>query len=227
MILRSEIWDYEIQLYQDKVNLIVVSSLDYLFQMAKDLLGQENGEEGIYDFYFDDRNLRFDSEIELITDLYNLSLLNRKITTHLQKKLSKEISNRSFVDSFDKINKDITSLLNEIRKATLIHFVYSEEIGVEDFIKMYNVQYFDKYNNPYEMLFHYLEVMKNISKIKLLILFHPLEFLSEDHLNELSAFCQYSSIYLICISNINYEFERLTVSRSIIDQDMCYTDTEQ
>lgn len=223
MIVRSEMWNYEIPLYQDKVNLIVVPNLEYLYQVARDFVGQENGEDGKYQFFNDDRNLRFDSEVELITDMYKLSFLNRKITTSLQKRLIKEIFSQGIVDRFEEINRSISALLSDIRKSTLIHFTYDEEVGVEDIVKMYNVQYFDKYNNPYEMLYHYLDIVKDISKLKLLIIFHPLEFLNEDQLNELGQVCQFSNIYLLLFSKEKIVSDKLNVSISVIDQDMCYT----
>jgi len=227
MILKRADWDFQIYLDAGKRNYIIIGDVNLFFRYQRELLSQNRGTIGEFTIRDIEKELNMESEVEIICDPVAISLNTRKNITHLHKQIVKEGALGGLSESVEKINRDIIALLNQIRNLTLINYEYETDIGLDDFVKWYDIHYTETIESPAEIITKYLDLIKEYTKIKVVFFFHSSSFLSKPQLDELYQHLLYLEItpvfferskpdeYLSCISNLY-----------TIDSDLCYNEYE-
>ncbi len=226
MIKRSD-WDYQIIFEKKSSNMIVIPDHNLLFRYQRELIAQCNGELGEFTITDLDQQLKMESEIELIPHPYLLSLNSKKTISYLHKKIIKETAILGYPEKIETINREIIKILKDIKADLLINYVFDTDFGLDNFIKWYDVKYEESVNDPGELIIKYLDLVREITKIKLMIFFHAYMFLTQSQLLELDKYLVYHDMTALYLENNKPNLKRDNSNIYIIDQDMCYTVNKQ
>lgn len=198
MIIKHQSWAEGVELNLHRPKVFVIKDHNEFFKIQKELINQCNGEQGKFIIYGSEKSISFDSQIEIIPNVYTIDINTRKIVTNLHKSLSKQVILGDQFFEFDEIKNNIKNFLNELRKITLINFEYNDEdIAVEDFLKLYEIKYSDQNLLPSELLIKYIELIKEVMKLKIVIISFALYNLNKDEIDNVIRYCIQNNLLLI------------------------------
>ena len=168
MILKIAGCDKFINFQNNSLNVLFIPEINELFNFIS-LFKKEIEEETEGLTFFDsDRKLKLDSEVDIQTDLFSLTLNQKKLITWLHKKILKENSNSEKMFNFNKVKETILTWLNELKTSTLIDFDYLEDLENTDILKLMKVQFKEKEETLFDRFTNFLDTILEIKKVKLL-----------------------------------------------------------
>lgn len=227
MNLKRSDWDFHISIDPNLLNVFVVPDVNLLFRYERELISQNKGEIGEFTVMESDREINLELEVELIPQPYTLSLNSRKTISHLHKSLVKEVTALGYSSRTDVIHQELVKLLKEIRTLTLTNFVFEDDIGLDDFVKLYGVQYSDCFDNPADLLIKYLDIVMESSKLKIIIFFHGFDYFTLPQIDELSKYLKRHELIAIFFERHRPTEENYISNVKIIDSDICYNQNEE
>ena len=128
MILKIAGCDKFINFQNNSLNVLFIPEINELFNFISLFRKEIEEETEVLTFFDSDKKLKLDSEVDLQTDLFSLTLNQKKLITWLHKKILKENSNSETMFNFNKVKETILSWLNELKTSTLIDFDYLEDL---------------------------------------------------------------------------------------------------
>lgn len=220
MMLKRDTWEQGIELILEKPKSIIIRDQNIFFNYQKELLKQSNGEEGKFNVYGSEKPLSFESEIEVIPNIFTIQLNSRKITTNLYKKLTKEVTLSDSLFEFEGIKSKLIDFLINLRMKTLIDFTFSEdEFETEDVFKLFDLKYNDNKYKPAELLCKYIELLKEVIKLKLIFISFGLYNLEESEVNDLINFCILNGIHIVFLERNKPTFDVKSIDYVYIENE--------
>lgn len=199
MIFTHKKWQKPVTLDDKRPLIITIQNTNELYQFQNEILNQIETKEGDFCFFDNDKPLKFESQVELITNPLTLSLNSRKAITYLHKQLKTEISLTDGIIQFEELKKSINEFLKSVKNETLINFTFEENLEPEDIFKLLSVRFIEYDETPAVLLSRYLELLTIISKIKVVIILFPIFLFTEDEINNLIEQCIQLNIYLVLL----------------------------
>jgi CRISPR type II-A-associated protein Csn2 len=227
MILKRSDWDYLIPISINQPNFIIIPDVNLFFRYERELIAQSMGNIGEFSIKEYDKDINLETEVDLIIHPYTLSLNSRKTIAHLHKRIIKETAVLEFPKKVDDIHKKLMDLLEEIRAKTLVNFVFENDIGLEDILKWYNVRFAENEDDPINLIIKYMDIIKDIMKLKIVILFHACSYFTDIQIFNLYKHFQYQNLSVIFFERFKPEFSTMNLNAFTIDMHMCYNLNEE
>ena len=206
MILKITGCDKFINFKNNSLNVLFVPEVNELFNFIS-LLKKEFEEETEGLTFFDgDKKLKLDSEVDLQTDLFSLTLNEKKLITWLHKKILKENANSETMFNFNKVKETILTWLKELKTSTLIDFDYFKDIENTDILKLMKVQFKEKEETLFDRFINYFETILEAKKIKLLFVGFLFAYFSENEIVQIKNICEESEITLVSLEKDKPKF---------------------
>jgi len=162
-------------------------------------------------------------EAVLITDLFNLSINDKKIINSLYKKLDlayKQVDR----DACNKIISQIDDFISKSSDLIDLNVDYNTDIQISGLLKLVDLHLVDDSNSLLELLVNYIKTLSELSGINLFFAINLNSVLSDDELILL-----YKELDLMKIDLINISFSHVNKflpqeTAIIIDNDLCEID---
>ena len=198
MILKIAGCDKFINFQNNSLNVLFIPEVDELFNFVS--LFRKEIEEETEALTF------FDSEVDLQTDLFSLTLNQKKLITWLHKKILKENSNSDTMFNFNKVKETILNWLNELKTSTLIDFAYLEDLENTDILKLMKVQFKEKEETLFDRFMNFLDTTLEVKKVKLLFVSFLYAYFSESEITQIKNICEEGEITLVSLEKDKPEF---------------------
>lgn len=199
MILKIVGCDKFINFQNNSLNVLFIPEIDELFNFIS-LFRKEIEEETEALTFFDvDKKLKLDLEVELQTDLFSLTLNQKKLITWLHKKILKENSNSETMFNFNKVKEIILSWLNELKTSTLIDFDYFQDLENTDILKLMKVQFKEKEETLFDRFVNFLDTILEVKKVKLLFVSFLYAYFSEAEITQIKNICEEGELTLVSL----------------------------
>jgi len=117
----------------------------------------------------------------------------------LHKNIIEDAGKGELIDLIEETKNYIIKLLQSIKVESLNNFIFNDKIDIEDILKMQEVRFVEKYDTVAELLYKYMTILSQISKVKVYIISLSFLFLSESEINELLKYCLNNSLIMIFI----------------------------
>ncbi len=179
--------------------IVVFHDLFGLYKFQKELYHQSIGEGVDRIRLYEDKQLNFETEVEVISNVLTININNRKMINYLHKKIIKEIGKSDYIIQAEKIKTDMKAFLDDVKRETLIQFSYDSDVDMEQFLKVFDVKFSDWTETPAELLNRYLELLKEVSKVKVVFIFFAWYLLDCEQINMLVEYCWLHNYYIIFI----------------------------
>ncbi len=206
MILKIAGCDKFINFKNNSLNILFVPEVNELFNFISLFKKEFEEETEALTFFDSDKKLKLDSEVDLQTDLFSLTLNQKKLITWLHKKILKENANSETMFNFNKVKETILTWLKELKASTLIDFDYFEDIENTDILKLMKVQFKEKEETLFDRFINYLETVLEVKKVKLLFVGFLFTYFSEEEIMQIKSICEESEITLVSLEKDKPKF---------------------
>lgn len=206
MILKIRSCDKFINFKNNSLNILFVPEVNELFNFISLFKKEFEEETEALTFFDSDKKLKLDSEVDLQTDLFSLTLNQKKLITWLHKKILKENANSETMFNFNKVKETILTWLKELKTSTLIDFDYFEDIENTDILKLMKVQFKEKEETLFDRFINYLETVLEVKKVKLLFVSFLFVYFSENEIDQIKDICEESEITLVSLEKDKPKF---------------------
>lgn len=206
MILKIVGCDKFINFQNNSLNVLFIPEIDELFNFISLFRKEIEEETETLTFFDSDRKLKLDSEVDLQTDLFSLTLNQKKLITWLHKKILKENSNSESMFNFNKVKETILSWLNELKTSTLIDFDYLEDLENTDILKLMKVQFKEKEETLFDRFTNFLDTILGIKKVKLLFVSFLYAYFSEAEITQIKNICEEGELTLVSLEKDKPKF---------------------
>lgn len=206
MILKIAGCDKFINFQNNSLNVLFVPEINELFNFISLFRKEIEEETEALTFFDSDRKLKLDSEVDLQTDLFSLTLNQKKLITWLHKKILKENSNSETMFNFNKVKETILSWLNELKTSTLIDFDYLEDLENTDILKLMKVQFKEKEETLFDRFTNFLDTILEVKKVKLLLVSFLYAYFSEAEITQIKNICEEGELTLVSLEKDKPKF---------------------
>lgn len=206
MILKIAGCDRFINFQNNSLNVLFIPEINELFNFISLFRKEIEEETEALTFFDSDRKLKLDSEVDLQTDLFSLTLNQKKLITWLHKKILKENSNSETMFNFNKVKETILSWLNELKTSTLIDFDYLEDLENTDILKLMKVQFKEKEETLFDRFTNFLDTILEIKKVKLLFVSFLYAYFSEAEIIQIKNICEEGELTLVSLEKDKPKF---------------------
>lgn len=206
MILKIVGCDKFINFQNNSLNVLFIPEINELFNFISLFRKEIEEETEALTFFDSERKLKLDSEVNLQTDLFSLTLNQKKLITWLHKKILKENSNSETMFNFNKVKETILNWLNELKTSTLIDFDYLEDLENTDILKLMKVQFKEKEETLFDRFTNFLDTILEIKKVKLLFVSFLYTYFSEAEIIQIKNICEEGELTLVSLEKDKPKF---------------------
>ncbi len=209
-----------IYVYENKTTVLVVEDPQSYYKVINEWKDNIEGLDDSIAVFENHKEMVVKKQVELLTDLFNFTINNRKNITMLHSKI-KQIAYREdfYLKSQSLLSvqqKYLTDIIFELQSDVK----FDEEIDISGIFKVFDVKYEEKSNSLLEKLVNYIKVISEFSSIKLLVTVNLKAVLSELEVRQLYKEANYMKMNLLLIEN-NYQQNLDGENVYILDKDRC------
>lgn len=220
MTFRERERGIEIELKENTVSVIVLEDVGSRLSIVNEIYQQIAGEEGSWMLVENEKTYDLSKYVELILEPFSLQLNNKKLKTKLYQDL-RDLADDSFALQGLELHSNICEYMEMLLEKMPYPLQYKEEWNVTDLFKLYDVALSENYEDACEKLFHYIQFMNQVCGVKLFIIVHLKEYLTENQLTELYKLAGYSKIQLVLIE-FHTDAKKIEGEESyVLDKDGC------
>lgn len=214
-------YTFNIEFRENIVNKIVIESPNVLSDIILDLMRQYNGGEGRWILSQNGEIIKVSEQCELVLDIFNVDLNQKKMINNLYKLLENEIQHSDKLNEWRIISANILGLLERTICDCDYNVCYKDEIEIKDILKIVDVRFERDSDNLCQHLIEYIELSNSVKGTKIFILVNISSFLTNDEINHLYTSCLYNKTYLLLLENTNKSILPECEHVIVVDQDNC------
>lgn len=209
----------EIELEENKVQVLVIEKPEIALSMIESLWKQSNGDEGIFILSNKDKIHNVAKEACVILNLFDIDCNDRKILNKLYQELSLVAQVQMYEEEAE-INSAIVGFLENLLQKVTYDLDIRYEFDISGLLKLYEVKIGGEGQNIVERIINYIRSMHQICHVSYFVFAHLKQYLSTEQLNILYEFAMYEKVFLILVEGI--EREKVECEKYwILDKDMC------
>jgi len=201
---------------------IVIKDKKTYYDFVMSLLVQiNNHENGKIVLSNDDEILNLSTNSIIIPDLFTWEINSKKNISLLHKYIIKEYLASNTELNFNALNTSAVKFLEQIRLSSQIDFDYSDEIGLLDILKTFDVKFEIPNVSLFENLTSFLKNMTYLSNIDIFWIIGIHDYFSQKELAELINYMALEKINIISVEAHEYDNVLPNEIRLILDEDLC------
>lgn len=170
-----------------------------------------------------DEEKNITTNILLITDLYKIDFNDKNLLKEIYSQISKSIiSDEEKCMRYQKLVDDLGAILENELEDYNLEFDYKNDLTIENYLKAVSLKVSRTAEEKlYDRLMNYVELVTELVKKPVLVLYNCLDYLEDDELIELIKYKNYKHLHMLFIENKGREVDSITFKKYIIDEDLC------
>lgn len=209
----------ELNLQENEVLVWTIEKKALYIDVCENLWKQSNGSVGDFSYIVNGQVKKFEKEICVVMNPFSIDCNERKILSKLYEELN-AIALDSEVEAIAHINAELIQLLDRIIQQEPYSLEYNWSIGVQNWIKLYDVRFFYEGNSLLERIVSYIRLQHQICRISCFVFINLKLYLDSDELSQLYEMAFYEKVFLVLIEGNQSEI-RTPEKHLIVDQDLC------
>ncbi len=178
--------------------MCIESPLQYR-QVVENLYEQWSGKPGDIKLTECDREIKWEKEIAIISNPFQIDLNERKILTCIHKDFAGMMLDEQ-IEAFSKINSEAIQLLDSVEKEFPYPVDYNVELDPLALLKMYALQLNIQTDNLAELIIEYVKLSHRVLGTQLFVFFNLVDFFTTEELLEISKSIAYENVSFLVIS---------------------------
>lgn len=212
-------YNLSIDMQENKVDELIIENESAMAEIIENIYNQSLGCEG--DFILSDNNkeLKFDKNVEVIINPFAVDLNDKKIINKLIGELS-TIGNNYTAEKME-LNSEMVQMIQKIiDEAQYENISFDMEFDWTNLLKLYNIRFEIQYENLLEKIIEYIRILSELCSVKVVCLVNFKSFFTKEQIKQLYEMAFYYKIQLLVIESCE-EDQIDNENIYIIDNDRC------
>lgn len=211
--------DAEIPFLENIAQVLIIEKRELYSDILMSFWKQCNGAEGKIILSEDDKFLQLNKKSIFIINPFELDCNEKKIINSLYKELETIISEKFALEFLEQKGSNV-SLIEKISEESPYPLEYNMDIGIIDYLKLYNVKLQIDEGTLLEKIIDYIRTYHRICGITLFIFANLKLYLSETELHDLYEFMFYEKVFSLDLEGFYFNKDKKEHC-IIIDKDLC------
>lgn len=202
----------DINLFDGTISIIEIENVKYYNKLIQSINEKINGYENeeIILLSDDEQILKFEKEVMLIIDLYNIEFNSKKIIGKIYDLVASNLKNKQsdeFIEIVNKLRHYVDLELMDLP----FNFQIKENIEMEEILKLFSVKIESlEYTTLIEKIELLIDLVSNLNLAKILVIPNLKLYLDEKEMIEIYKYSMYNEVKLVliernCSSKLQYE----------------------
>ena len=194
-------WQRKIEIEDNIIYTVVFENKKYYRGNIFELINQHKGNEGSYILSSDNKEISFDKNSYIITDIFNIDINSKKVLTKIYNSLLKEIIED--IPSFNELSTNIRLYFEKLIFNSSLEIEQGEEIDMSSLLKLGDFKLYVEQDDILEKFVKFLKVLTELCGCKIIFVVGLHTVFTQDEIIEI-----YKEVCLNKINIINIEYQQ-------------------
>ena len=194
-------WQRKIEIEDNIIYTLVFENKKYYRENIIELINQHKGNEGSYILSNDNKEISFDKNSYIITDIFNIDINNKKVLLKIYNSLLKEIVED--ISSYNELSTNIRVYFEKLIFNSSLEIEQGEEIDMPSLLKIGDFKIHVKNDDVLEKFIKFLKVLTELCSCKIIFVVGLHNVFTKDEIIEI-----YKEVCLNKITIINIEYQQ-------------------
>lgn len=194
-------WQRKIEIEDNIIYTLVFENKKYYRENIIELINQHKGNEGSYILSNDNKEISFDKNSYIITDIFNIDINNKKVLTKIYSSLLKEIVED--ISSYNELSTNIRVYFEKLIFNSSLEIEQGEEIDMSSLLKLGDFKIHVENDDILEKFLKFLKVLSELCSYKIIFVVGLHTVFTQDEIIEI-----YKEVCLNKINIINIEYQQ-------------------
>ena len=194
-------WQRKIEIEDNIIYTLVFENKKYYRENIIELINQDKGNEGSYILSNDNKEISFDKNSYIITDIFNIDINNKKVLSKIYSSLLREIVED--VSSYNKLSTNIRVYFEKLIFNSSLEIEQGEEIDMSSLLKLGDFKIHVENDDILEKFLKFLKVLSELCSYKIIFVVGLHTVFTQDEIIEI-----YKEVCLNKINIINIEYQQ-------------------
>lgn len=159
-------WQRKIEVEDNVIYTLVFENKKYYRENIIELINQHKGNEGSYILSNDNKEISFDKNSYIITDIFNIDINNKKVLSKIYSSLLKEIVED--ISNYNELSTNIRVYFEKLIFNSSLEIEQGEEIDMSSLLKLGNFKIHVENNDILEKFVKFLKVLTELCGCKII-----------------------------------------------------------
>ena len=194
-------WQRKIEIEDNIIYTLVFENKKYYRENIIELINQHKGNEGSYILSNDNKEISFDKNSYIITDIFNIDINNKKVLSKIYSSLLKEIVED--ISSYNELSTNIRVYFEKLIFNSSLEIEQGEEIDMSSLLKLGDFKIHVENDDILEKFVKFLKVLSELCSYKIIFVVGLHTVFTQDEIIEI-----YKEVCLNKINIINIEYQQ-------------------
>lgn len=194
-------WQRKMEIEDNIIYTVVFENKKYYRENIIELINQHKGLNGSYILSRDNKEIPFDKNSYIITDIFNIDINSKKVLTKIYNSLLKEIIED--ITSFNELSTNIRLYFEKLIFNSSLEIEQGEEIDMPSLLKIGDFKIHVENDDILEKFIKFLKVLTELCGCKIIFIIGLHSVFTLDEIKEI-----YKELCLNKINIINIEYQQ-------------------
>ena len=194
-------WQRKLEIEDNIIYTLVFENKKYYRENIIELINQHKANEGSYILSNDNKEISFDKNSYIITDIFNIDINSKKVLTKIYNSLLKEIIED--ITSFNELSTNIRLYFEKLIFNSSLEIEQGEEIDMSSLLKIGDFKIHVENDDILEKFIKFLKVLTELCSYKIIFVVGLHSVFTKDEIIEI-----YKEVCLNKINIINIEYQQ-------------------
>ena len=194
-------WQRKIKIEDNIIYTLVFENKKYYRENIIELINQHKGNEGSYILSNDNKEISFDKNSFIITDIFNIDINSKRVLTKIYNLLLKEIVED--ISSYNELSTNIRLYFEKVIFNSSLEIEQGEEIDMCSLLKLGDFKIHVEQDDILEKFVKFLKVLTELCGCKIIFVVGLHTVFTQDEIIEI-----YKEVCLNKINIINIEYQQ-------------------
>ena len=194
-------WQRKIKIEDNIIYTLVFENKKYYRENIIELINQHKGNEGSYILSNDNKEISFDKNSFIITDIFNIDINSKRVLTKIYNLLLKEIVED--ISSYNELSTNIRLYFEKLIFNSSLEIEQGEEIDMSSLLKLGDFKIHVENDDILEKFVKFLKVLSELCGYKIIFVVGLHTVFTQEEIIEI-----YKEVCLNKINIINIEYQQ-------------------
>ena len=194
-------WQRKIEIEDNIIYTLVFENKKYYRENIIELINQHKGNEGSYIFSNDNKEISFEKNSYIITDIFSIDINNKKVLTKIYSSLLKELVED--ISSYNELSTNIRVYFEKLIFNSSLEIEQGEEIDMSSLLKLGDFKVYVENDDILEKFIKFLKVLTELCGCKIIFVVGLHTVFTQEEIIEI-----YKEVCLNKINIINIEYQQ-------------------
>lgn len=217
-------YTFQIEFQEGVVQKLILESPALMSEFIIDFRKQLDGKEGKWILSHKGEILKISNNCELILNIYDLDINQRKMLNALYDEVAREINDTELLMDWRTVNSNLECILNQAIDGIGYEVSYGE-LDLKTLFKAVELKFQEDTEGYVDYLLEYLSLMADVRKMHIFIIVNIASFLTKQELEYLYEQASYKKYQLLLLESQDFHVNEKVERTIIVDKDYCVIDT--